>query len=418
MTTNWTYKLIVMNNTNEILLDSVSLPTYSPEVSHVAVINHINDYLNKNYNIKTNVLRCLKQEKNVRSYEVEVVESCSVTNATWVDSTEALRYLNDLDQSLLSEWLSNSEEPVVPWFKPGWREEMEQWIKNVLQDQTVEIEQIRSWERSALFKVIAKNRNYYFKAVPIIFSHEPSINQFLDQHHASYVPEVIAVHPQNNWYLMQELQGPLLGKTNDLHQWEQALIRLVDIQKKSTLHITNPSSMYCPTRPVTSTIQHHLETALYKLYQHKEISTHTYNVLLESVPNIFRKCDQLQHSNIPLALEHGDFFGGNIIIHQDGPVIYDWSDSTLSHPFLSVMVLLEEVEHLFSKEAAKRLLDEYLEYWCEFDSKDRLYDEYKLLKTISPAYYLTVYQTYIFTTFKDNWDKQQIVDEYVRQWII
>jgi aminoglycoside phosphotransferase (APT) family kinase protein len=123
----------------------------------------------------------------------------------------------------------------------------------------------------------------------------------------------------------------------------------------------------------------------------------------------------LKKSKIPLAIEHGDFFGGNIIIQNGQPIIYDWSDCTWSHPFLSIMVLLEEVRQFFSEESAESLLDLYLEEWYEFDSKTTLNEEYNLLAELSPEYYLSIYQTFIFPTFKDNWDKQQIIDHYIEK---
>jgi aminoglycoside phosphotransferase (APT) family kinase protein len=116
-------------------------------------------------------------------------------------------------------------------------------------------------------------------------------------------------------------------------------------------------------------------------------------------------------------LEHGDFFGGNIIVQNGMPIIYDWSDCTLSHPFLSATVYLEEVEELFSYEFAESLLDDYVSEWTTFDSKDRLHEEYRLLQLIAPIFYLSVYQSFIFPAFKDNWDKRSIIEYYIEKWI-
>jgi aminoglycoside phosphotransferase (APT) family kinase protein len=174
--------------------------------------------------------------------------------------------------------------------------------------------------------------------------------------------------------------------------------------------------MKCPVRAVSNVIHTYLETTLNELFDNEEITSDTYSDLLSSMPSILYKSDMLKKSKIPLALEHGDFFGGNIIIQNEDPIIYDWSDCTLSHPFLSAIVLLEEVEQLFSEKVAKSLLDLYLCEWSELDSKDSLYEEYKLLEEISPIYYLTVYQTFIFPSFNDNWDKQQIIEQYIKKW--
>ncbi|GIN13250.1 hypothetical protein J26TS2_31170 [Shouchella clausii] len=81
------------------------------------------------------------------------------------------------------------------------------------------------------------------------------------------------------------------------------------------------------------------------------------------------------------------------------------------------MVILKEVEQLFSEEVAQSLLNDYLEKWSCFDSKSHLIEEYNWMKAIAPVYYLTIYQTFIFPAFKDNWDKQQVIEGYIMEWL-
>ncbi|UOE96017.1 phosphotransferase [Alkalihalobacillus sp. LMS39] len=216
---------------------------------------------------------------------------------------------------------------------------------------------------------------------------------------------------------MKELQGPLLGRTNNLEYWKQAILRLADIQQHSVIHRKKLEELKCPVRPVTCVIQHHLENSLNELAINKDISREVYNTLINSNDYIINKLNFLESTNIPLSLEHGDFFGGNIIIQGGRPIIYDWSDCSLSHPFLSIVVFLEEVEQFFSKTTSLSLLDDYLTKWSEFDTKEELIKEYEIIKLIAPAYYLTVYQTFIFPSFNDNWDKQAIINGYVKSWI-
>jgi hypothetical protein len=426
MMENWIYKFIVFSGTkNKILLshdgNGMVLPTYKSSITHVAVTRHINEHFEKNYQLKTNVLRCYRQTNNVRTYELEVLEERSLLSSetSWVVISD-LNVLNELsndDKSLLKDWLSSSKSPAIPWFKVGWREEMEKWVKRELSNNFLKFEQIRSWERSALFRIISDSKNFYFKAVPDVFSHEPLLSSYLYQNHPSYVPVIVKVEPEQRWYLMEELHGDLLGKTDHIAPWRQALLRLATIQKKSILHRSELKKLKCPVRPVSKVIKNYLEKSLSDLYNNKEIDSETYNKLITSFPIVLSMCDLLETSKIPLALEHGDFFGGNIITHNNNPIIYDWSDCTLSHPFLSTIVFLEEVEQLFSDEIAKSLLYGYLGEWSSYDPNDRLHEEYRLLKSIAPVYYLTIYQTFIFPTFDDNWDKQQILDHYIKKWL-
>lgn len=79
MGSHWVYKLIVYSKLkNKLMLtydkNEFSLPSYQPELAHVAVVGHINEFLKEHFQLKTNVLRCYRQLENMRIYEVEILE--------------------------------------------------------------------------------------------------------------------------------------------------------------------------------------------------------------------------------------------------------------------------------------------------------------------------------------------------------
>ncbi|MBU9711715.1 phosphotransferase [Evansella tamaricis] len=420
------YKFIIYSEKDNAILvsidsNSISLPSYESIISHVAVTDHINRYLEKEYNIKTNVIKCYLEKDKQRVYVVELLwrDKLLSSNTRWLHITNSkqLNEFSSWEKEILKNWLSTLNQSVIPWFKLGWRQEMETWLKNEFPNDSIRIEQVRSWERSALYKVNTERESYYFKAVPDIFSHEPSISSFLFENHPSYVPEIINIESQKKWYIMKELQGPLLGRTNNLEYWKQSILRLADIQKHSIIQRNKLEELNCPIRPVSSIIQNYFEDSLNKLAIDNAIINESYNKLMNSIPTLMKMSNLLKSTNLPLSLEHGDFFGGNIIVQDRKPTIYDWSDCSLSHPFLSVVSILDEVEHFFSKETSLTLLEEYINKWSEFNTKEELIKEYELIKLAAPAFYLTVYQTYIFPSFKDNWDKQQIIDGYINKLI-
>ncbi|MCM3380814.1 MULTISPECIES: phosphotransferase [Shouchella] len=426
MGSHWVYKLIVYSKLkNKLMLtydkNEFSLPSYQPELAHVAIVGHINEFVKEHFQLKTTVLRCCRQLENIRIYEVEILEEESVqfANHVWLTLSQPsdLKKLNSDDQTILKSWIDTQRSVGIPWFHVGWRNQMERWAANVLSNSSLTFAQIRSWERSALFRIISDTQNYYFKAVPDVFNHEPLLSDYLFQHYPLYVPEIVQVEPNKNWYIMREIQGSLLGQTGKIAYWRQAIEQLAVMQKQSTRHIDELKKRNCPVRPVAKVIKSYVKCSFDDLYESHHISRETYQKLNTSIPTIINICDKIEKSNIPLALEHGDFFGGNIMVQNGQPVIYDWSDCTLSHPFLSIMVILKEVEQFFSEEVAKSLLNDYLEKWSGFDSKPHLIEEYNWLKVIAPVYYLTIYQTFIFPAFNDNWDKKQIIEGYITEWL-
>lgn len=79
MSSHWVYKLIVHSKLKDKLLltydtNGFSLPSYQPELAHVAVVGHINEFVKEHFQLKTNVLRCYRQLENMRIYEVEILE--------------------------------------------------------------------------------------------------------------------------------------------------------------------------------------------------------------------------------------------------------------------------------------------------------------------------------------------------------
>ena len=54
-------------------------------------------------------------------------------------------------------------------------------------------------------------------------------------------------------------------------------------------------------------------------------------------------CDELTASGLPLTLEHGDLWVSNIYVGDAEPQFIDWTDASISHPFLSLGPLLRSV---------------------------------------------------------------------------
>ena len=71
----------------------------------------------------------------------------------------------------------------------------------------------------------------------------------------------------------------------------------------------------------------------------------------------------------PACLEHGDFWAANVIATERGPVLIDWEDATLSHPFLGAYLLVASLDYadaIGDKAAARdRIRRAYLGPWRE-----------------------------------------------------
>jgi thiamine kinase-like enzyme len=106
-------------------------------------------------------------------------------------------------------------------------------------------------------------------------------------------------------------------------------------------------------------------------------------------------CDELTASGLPLTLEHGDLWASNIYVSDAEPQFIDWTDASISHPFLSLGPLLRSAGwdlHLADQaDARKRIGDAYLEGWSSFASPAQLQ---RLLALAEPLAALHVAVTY------------------------
>jgi aminoglycoside phosphotransferase (APT) family kinase protein len=78
-------------------------------------------------------------------------------------------------------------------------------------------------------------------------------------------------------------------------------------------------------------------------------------------------CDELAADAMPATIQHDDLHMGNVYVRDERLRILDWGDSSIAHPFASLVVtfrFLEEINGLAPDDPwFRRLRDAYLEPW-------------------------------------------------------
>jgi thiamine kinase-like enzyme len=136
------------------------------------------------------------------------------------------------------------------------------------------------------------------------------------------------------------------------------------------------------------------EAALLLLGEHglsiKELSR-----LRELRPSLESACEELAHGDIPLALEHGDLWSSNVYVSDDQVQFIDWTDASISHPFFSLMPLLEsakwDVEPASVPALQARVIDAYLEPWTAYSTPARLRRALALARPLAALHIATTY---------------------------
>jgi len=106
--------------------------------------------------------------------------------------------------------------------------------------------------------------------------------------------------------------------------------------------------------------------------QPESLTSEEFQRLKAFVPQFKKMCVRLADYGIPESLNHDDFHDGNIFL-QNGHIIFtDWGDAAITHPFLTLVVMLRGVENSLDvppdAPQVQALRERYLNLWIEYGS--------------------------------------------------
>jgi aminoglycoside phosphotransferase (APT) family kinase protein len=216
-----------------------------------------------------------------------------------------------------------------PWFRQDWIDAVEDWITATgLQiDGAVHVECM--WSLSAVLRVpVADDRNVWFKASCEHFRREPRVTQTIARFGGSAVPRVLAAEHDRHWMLLE----PLPPTTDDPRRAVATSATMASLQVESIEHLEALRAAGCPARGPTATLDAFDEVARDGV-ELDQLSAETRETLIEMLPWVRQRLHEFFDCGIPETLVHGDLHLGNVA-GADQPVIYDWTDACVSHPYL------------------------------------------------------------------------------------
>jgi hypothetical protein len=268
------------------------------------------------------------------------------------------------------------------WTIPGWWGRAAAWISKKVQTarlgRVLAVEQIRSWEFSCVLRVRTDQADLYFKALPRSYAREPRLAVYLARSHPGLVPDVVATNERERWLLMRACRGQCLEAGAPPSAWERAAAAYAELQVASIPRADTLQALGCRRRgpaELRTLIGPLLadESALRGQGDHG-LAVDELSRLRQLRPNLEAACDELAECGLPLALEHGDLWSSNVYVSDAAVAFIDWTDASLSHPFFSLMPLLQSAEWDLAgaADARERLIDAYLERWTPYATRERL----------------------------------------------
>ena len=258
------------------------------------------------------------------------------------DGAESLAEMARLEVERLS-----SPAPArapVPWDSPSeWHSEARGWVEANLPRSPGASEwrmaQIRSWSISSVWRLTRGGSRLYFKASPSYFASEVAVTRDVANHFPDASPALVAVEPERGWTLMEDLGDLTLAKADSADMWRETMRTIARVQRG---YVERPESLEGmnlerrTTRAIIESLESWLKdpsrSALRTYQPENEKALGRLEPSLGAIDSMARGLDEL---GLPQTLEHGDLDSTNVFIRNGAPVLMDWSDACISHPFFT-----------------------------------------------------------------------------------
>jgi Phosphotransferase enzyme family len=253
---------------------------------------------------------------------------------------------------------------VLPWAEPAWRERAERWIAEQVgrlgRDPTGPVAEVKMRPWSAVLRAPTSAGDVYFKANLPALANEPALTRLLARIDPGHVLPVLAEEPGEGWMLQAD-GGPTmrsrLDGSDDVPRWERMLAGYAELQVRACEDVEELLAAGAPDRRLA---------ALPGLFE--RLVEGEADDLRGLAPRVAELCAELEAFGLPASVDHGDLHAGNVLAPGDEYVFFDWHEGTVSHPFFSMVVVMQCLAHDHGIEpgaaAAARLRDAYLAPWA------------------------------------------------------
>ena len=303
--------------------------------------------------------------------------------------------------------LRPSDGTRQPWYAPGWLASMAAWVEERLADaglrRTGEIRQVRSWGRSALLRVETDRGRVWAKEVPTAFAHEIGVTGLLADVDPGLVPPLIAAEPATGRLLMAHVEGPILGDVTDRAAWTATMARLGETQ-----HVLAAERDRLLVAGVVSAPVSTLGMAIPGLLADRDllrvglaggVTEGDWVALTDRTRDLVDACRVLADTGLPDSLDHGDLSASQVIVGEMGPVILDWSDATITHPFLALAA--------FGSDEAGT--DAYLAAWTGSVNPETADAAVVAARLVEPLHLARSYRDRVLPGLDQPWEMDRVV---------
>lgn len=281
----------------------------------------------------------------------------------------------------------DTQQSLIPWDEPGWLEEITAWVgarlaeRGLVSSGQLEIIHKRTW--SAFAKIPTGGGIVYFKAAAPALKHEIGLTSLLAGWRSDCITPVLAADPGKGWMLSLDCGVTLRAldrTTAQLAYWDQLLPLYAGLQQEVAPNIDAMLAVGVPDHrlAILPELFKNLlsDTSALRVGLEGGLTRDEHTRLLGLVPRVADLCAELAGFGIPETIMHEEIHENNVLLSGDTFIFTDWSDCSISHPFLSLLVTLRATAHWLKLEESApqitHLRDIYLDAWGQYGPRDHL----------------------------------------------
>jgi len=258
--------------------------------------------------------------------------------------------LTETEKATVLKIMKGEESELGRFARVGWIDELLAKTSRYLgQRSTPVIRQLNQGNDFCLLSLTdSTGRKMWFKAVGKPNAREYALTAELTRRFPAYLPRILAIIPEWNGWVMEDIEGLPLNESDALYQCEQTFSALAIMQMEMATNIASLSALGAKdwtcsriaslSEPFFADSQQAMEA---------QVSTKSRPLVCSELHQLKNDVEsalqEFSDAGIPETLVHGDIGHGNIIATPTGPVFLDWPETYIGHPFLSAEHLLADL---------------------------------------------------------------------------
>jgi Phosphotransferase enzyme family len=238
----------------------------------------------------------------------------------------------------------------------------EDWIRGHVEPVgRIETAHERPW--ATVLRVPLVDGVAWFKACAPVQAFEPLLTAGLFARWPDRVAEVLGHDEGRGWLLLADAGTPVRELGNPPERWLAALPRYAELQRSEAARAREHLTHGVPDLRLAALPARYdrlLELDL-------PLESDAIGQLRRFTARLDELCRELAAHEVPDTIQHDDLHLGNLYVQGDRLRVLDWGDSSISHPFASLVVTFRFLEEFNGLPPAHpwftRLRDAYLEPW-------------------------------------------------------